>query len=206
MFKQSVYPPDLNDLLSDLKNEIFATFNCIQIGKISSFNKSQQTAEIMIQVKRRINETEIASYPLLVDCPAFYLQGGGAYIDMPVSAGDYALVAFNDRNIDTWWDTANVAEPLTLRKHNLSDGFALVGINPKTSVLDIDGNVLGIRGGSKKVRIDNTLESIKTLLDDLMDAVNAIITVGSATTQVVSPASQAAITAIKTRFALLLEA
>ena len=206
MPEQTIVDPDLDDLLAELKNGIFATLNCIQIGKISSFKKSEQTAEIMIQVKRRINGTDIASYPLLVDCPVVVIQGGGAYLDMPVSAGDYALVLFNDRNIDTWWDTANVAEPPTLRKHNLSDGFALVGINPKTSVLDIDGNVIGLRGGTKKVRIDNTAETIKTLLDDLMDAVNAIVTVGTAATQTVSPASQAAITAIKVRFALLLEA
>ena len=141
--------PSMTDLLSDdLKNNIFATLNCIQIGKISSIKPSEQTVEVELQVKRRIPEGKIQSYPLLVDCPFIVLQGGGSYIDMPIKAGDYCLMLFNDRNIDTWWTSANVKEAPTKRKHSLSDGFALVGINPKTSVLDFDGSKVRILGTS----------------------------------------------------------
>ena len=147
MSDQSIIPPDFDDVLAELKNSIFANINCVQIGKIETVNDNQ-TVEIMIQVKRRVSGDKISDYPILVDCPYFVLQGGGAYIDMPVTAGDYCLVLFNDRNIDVWWDTANVKEPEDRRKHSLSDGIALVGINPKTSYLEKDGSIVRILGTS----------------------------------------------------------
>lgn len=148
MSDQQIVPPTLEDNLIEMKNETFATLNCVQIGQLQSYDATNQTAEVAIQVKRRVNSTTIADYPVLVDCPVFVLQGGGAYIDMPVRAGDYCIILFNDRNIDTWWDSGNVAEPLTRRKHALSDGMALVGINPRTAVRDLDGSLVRILGTS----------------------------------------------------------
>ena len=147
MSDQTIVPPDLDDVLLEMKNETFATLNCIQIGKIQKVNDNQ-TVEIMIQVKRRIPDNKIADYPLLVDCPYIVLQGGGAYLDMPIVAGDYCLVLFNDRNIDQWWSTANVKEPQDRRKHSLSDGIALIGLNPITKVLDRDGTFVRLLGTS----------------------------------------------------------
>jgi len=138
--------PDLDDILEQLSNDIFASLNCVQIGKIEKVNNNQ-TVEIMIQVKRRV-PTGTINYPMLVDCPYVIMQGGGAYLDMPIQAGDYCLVLFNDRNIDTWWSTANVKEPRDRRKHSLSDGIALVGINPESSSLETDGQVVRLLGAS----------------------------------------------------------
>ena len=143
---QIINEPDFDDTLEALKNDIFATMNCIQVGKINKVN-SNQTCEIMLQVKRRTPSGTVA-YPILVDCPYFVLQGGGAYVDMPVKSGDYCIVLFNDRNIDIWWKTANVKEPRDRRKHSLSDGMALVGINPETSSLESDGQTVRILGTS----------------------------------------------------------
>ena len=146
MSDQNIVPPQLDDVFSTFKREILTTINCVQIGRIISASKNQ-TVEIELQVQRR-NGDEIVNYPVLVDCPYFILQGGGGYIDMPVSPNDYCIVLFNDRNIDTWWDTSNVDVPRDRRKHSLSDGMALVGINPRTNVLDIDGSVVRIFGTS----------------------------------------------------------
>jgi hypothetical protein len=139
-------PPKLETVLNELKSEIFATFNCIQIGKINKVTPADQTVEIELQIKRLAQDDTSTAYPILVDCPYFVLQGGGAYIDMPITAGDYCIVLFNDRDIDNWWSTANVADPATTRKHNLSDGIAIVGLNPKTSPLDQDGTWVRILG------------------------------------------------------------
>lgn len=200
---QTIIPPDEDDILLELKNEIFADLNCVEIGKLQKVN-SNQTVEILIQVKRRVSGTEIAEYPLLVDCPYFVLSGGNTYVDMPIEKDDKCIVLFNDRNIDTWWSTENVKEPPDRRKHNLSDGMALIGIGSDVNFFSLSGDAIGLRAKDKKVRVDNDLETLKTLMDDFIDAVVAIVTVGSATTQVLNPASQAALTAVKTRMALLL--
>ena len=138
----SINPPDLGDLLDELKNEIFANLNCMQIGRIESVNLDEQTVEAAIQVKRRINKDETKKYPLLVDVPFIVVQGGGAFLELPIKKDDYCLIFFNDRCIDNWWKSGNVTEPLTTRKHDLSDGIALVGLNPKSSVLDLTGDIV----------------------------------------------------------------
>ncbi len=141
-------PPDLRILLDELKAEIFATLNCVEIGKIETVTPGKQTVEISIQIKRVSESGESIRYPVLVDCPYFVLQGGGAYLDMPIKAGDFCLVLFNDRNIDNWWKAATVSDPADFRKHSLSDGIAIVGLNPSSSVLDMDGTWVRLLGTS----------------------------------------------------------
>lgn len=131
--------PGFTQLLEDQRAEIFANFNCINIGKIESVNKTEQTVEIQLQIKRLAADGTSTAFPVLVDCPYFVLQGGGAYIDMPIAAGDICLVLFNDRCIDNWWNSGNVMDPPKTRKHSLSDGIALVGINAKPNALNHDG-------------------------------------------------------------------
>lgn len=141
---KTINSPDLATLLSNLKKDIFTNINCMQIGKIDSYDTATQSCTIKIQVKRKISETESIEYPLLVDCPVFVYQGGGAYIDMPIQEGDYCLVLFNDRDIDIWFNDENLAEPNSSRKHSLSDGIALLGVNSKNSVLSLDGSKVRI--------------------------------------------------------------
>jgi hypothetical protein len=158
-------PPDLNTTLDNLKKEIFSTMNCIQIGKINSIKSDEGTAEVELQIKRLAVDGTSTTIPVLTDCPYFVLQGGGAYIDMPITAGDYCIVLFNDRDIDNWWSTGNQSTPNTNRKHHLSDGIALVGINPKTAVLDYDGSVvriLGKNGAGKEAEAARKGDEIKS--------------------------------------------
>lgn len=143
-----ILPADLSDILDAQRSLIFSTFNCIQIGKVEKVTPADQTVEVTLQIKRSATDGSITALPLLVDVPYFVLQGGGAYIDMPITPGDYCIVLFNDRDIDTWWSTANFTEPATSRKHDLSDGIAIVGINPKTSVRDMNGNIVRVLGPS----------------------------------------------------------
>lgn len=150
-------PLDLDDIFDLKLNQFSANLNCIQIGKIEKYDKTNQAAEIQLQVKRRLDD-KIITYPLLVECPVIVLQGGGAYIDFPIKVGDYCLILFNDRDIDNWYVNGTYKEPKTLRKHNLSDGFALVGINPKISALALDGSNLNLwgPGGSDRIQIQST--------------------------------------------------
>lgn len=198
-------PPNLKELLDDRTAEIFASLNCVNIGKVESINADEQTVEVTLQIKRLAQDATSTAWPMLVDCPYFVLQGGGAYIDMPITAGDFCLVLFNDRSIDTWWDTANMTDPRTPRKHSLSDGIALVGLNPKPQALEHKDTSVGIEAAGKKVRINNNAEKLFTLMGDLIDAVSGLTTYGSPASHTVTAASQAQLSALKTRFESLLE-
>lgn len=196
--------PELQTLFTERENQILAKINCIQIGKIDSYDMATQSASVQIQVKRRVGKDAIVEYPLLVECPVIVSQGGGAFLEMPIEPGDFCLLLFNDRDIDNWYLGPGYTEPGTKRKHSLSDAFVLVGINPSTQALDLSGDAVGLIGGDKKIRVKNNSEDLLTLLSDLIDAINAIVTTGSPTTHTVNAASQAALDAIKTRISNLL--
>lgn len=189
MSDKTIMPPDLDDVLGELKREIFANLNCIQIGKIEKFDKAAQSAEVQIQVRRRLPGGKTVQYPLLVDCPVLVLQGGGSYVDMPIAAGDYCLVLFNDRDIDNWWTAAQSTAPNTRRKHALSDGFVFVGVNPKTQVRDIDGNRLRLVSDDdvsiEGVNVDLNGNSKRFVTHaDLNTALQAMVTMINAHTHV----------------------
>lgn len=146
MKPDEILPANTRSLLDAQKADIFATFHCVQIGRIEKVTRAEQTVEVTLQIKRAAADGTSVRIPMLVDVPYFVLQGGGAYIDMPISPGDYCIVLFNDRDIDVWWSTANIADPATTRKHDLSDGIAIVGLNPKPSPLPSDGSWLRLLG------------------------------------------------------------
>jgi hypothetical protein len=167
--------PELPDLLRALKNDIFSSLNCAKVGEIQSFDRTKKTAEIKILLKRVIKD-KVVSYPLLVDCPVFTLQGGGGAVYMPIDKGNPCLVLFADRSIDTWYSTGSEAAPANNRCHDLSDGIAFVGISSLVSVLDdypaneariaYSGARMGIKSG--KVNIQNATASLLQALSDLI--------------------------------------
>lgn len=169
-------PPNLDVVLSDLKREIFATLNCVQVGRVTKVTGSEQSVEVQLQIRQPLIDGSSVAVPVLVDVPFFVIQGGSAYINMPVSIGDYCIVLFNDRDIDTWWTSDGVSDPNTTRKHNLSDGIALVGINPKTAVRNYNGDNLQLFGdeihlnGSSKTFV--THAELDTALQTFVTALN----------------------------------
>jgi len=56
-----------------------------------------------------------------------------------------------------------------------------------------------------KIALSNATKDLLTLINGLIDLVKGIVTVGSATTQTVNPATQAALEAYKAQFAALLK-
>ncbi len=200
-----ILPANTLSLLEAQKADIFATFHCVQIGKIEKVTPDEQTVEVTLQIRRPAADGTSSAIPLLVDVPYMVLQGGGAYIDLPITAGDYCIVLFNDRDIDTWWSTANMADPATNRKHDLSDGIAIVGLNPKTSPLPMQETAAGINAGDKKLYFKNASQTLSALVIELMDDLLALKTAGSATNHVLDPSSTASFNALKTKFQSLLE-
>lgn len=98
-------------------------------------------------VINRFVDNQSVKLPLLVDVPPIFMQGGGSYTAHPIKAGDYALILITERCFDRWYDGQDEQTPLELRMHDYSDGFALVGVNPAASLIDIP-SVIKIVGDS----------------------------------------------------------
>jgi len=195
--------PDLYDLLMRFKRETMYATNCAQVGTIESYNSTNNTASVSINIKRRLVNDEIVDYPVLADLPVFILSGGGASITLPISKGDTCLVIFNDRNIDSWWYTGVSTAPDNNRCHSISDGIALVGIRSlPDAILNLTPSCFCINGGTHKIAMKNGLGNLKTIIDLLMDALVNLMTVDS---KPLLPASITALNKVKAAFGLLLD-
>ena len=100
-----------------LRQEIFRSLHCALPGKVISFDEGTQTAEIQPAVK-----AGSLAYPPLKDVPVFMP------VPFEVHPGDACLVVFADIDVDAWLASGEPEEPLSSRRHALSDGFAFVGI------------------------------------------------------------------------------
>lgn len=108
-------------------------------GIVQSFDAVAMTCVIQPAIQGRVtNKQGIASFvnlPLLLDCPVVFPGGGGVTLTFPVAKDDEALVVFSSRCIDGWWQQGGVQPPLEIRMHDLSDGFAVLGVRSQPRVL-----------------------------------------------------------------------
>lgn len=116
--------------------------------------------------------------PLLLDCPILWQGGGGMTMTFPIKAGDECLVIFSSRCIDAWWQQGFVAgqagkpvdgkqamDPPDLRMHNLSDGFAIVGVRslPREYVPNSSNVSLQSDDGSFRFRLNPTTKVVEVV-------------------------------------------
>lgn len=155
-------PPDLADLLDLHKGDVFAQLRVALPGQIVTFDAAKRTAVVQPSFNRTYNDGTEKPMPLLVDVPVLTLQGGGIHVGLPITPGDECLVVFADSSIDAWFSYGGQQTPLDARKHDLSDGFALVGLNSQakplvTPLLALEG---GIAGTLAKVAVNKATQMI----------------------------------------------
>ncbi len=149
--QKSIIEPELTDVLVNFKQDIFSTLNCVRVGQISQFDGTKRLAQVQILSQRVLPDGTVKSYPLLINCPVFTLQGGGGSIQFPIAIGDQCLLLFNDRRLDEWIQNGGQQPPGDGRMHDMSDAICLVGLNALNSDLPIyptDKVVLSYKGVS----------------------------------------------------------
>lgn len=221
--------PNLQTLLQTFSFRLLADFYCHRVGIIQSFDTSTLTASVKLVDKGKAKgmmekqdgslEENVKLYdlPLLTDCPVVIVGGGGGFLNSPIKAGDACLVAFNDRDIDNWFVNGGVNVPNTIRMHDISDGIVLVGLYSQTNALKnyID-NAFGLQYKNAKVMIDNagkvdisnSSNTLKVILQDLVNAIKSIKCLNPNTGSYdlpIEPETIAALTAITTQLNLLLK-
>lgn len=131
-------------------------------GIIQSFDPITMTCEVQpcikgVQVNPATGEVSNAPLPLLVDCPVSFPSGGGCIMTFPLKEGDECLVVFSSRAIDSWWQSGGVQAPISLRTHDLSDGFVIPGARSKPKVpANVSGTAVQLRSddGSTYIELD----------------------------------------------------
>ena len=121
-------------------------------------------------------QTSWVTLPVLQDCPILWQGGGGMTLTFPINAatdntgiagsgqtGDECLVIIASRCIDRWWQFRGIQPAAELRMHNLSDGFALIGVRslPHSFTPDLSNVALTSDDGSFYWKMNPTTKAIK---------------------------------------------
>jgi hypothetical protein len=119
------------EMLRRMMSKLKADLRVAMPGIVVAFNSDEQTVSVQPALREKLkdkngNVTDVA-LPVLPDVPIVFPRAGGFALTMPVAPGDECLVIFTDMCIDSWWSSGGVQNQLELRRHDLSDAFAILG-------------------------------------------------------------------------------
>lgn len=118
-------------LLQQLMDEVSIQIRVAIPGIIQAFDPIAQTVTVQPAIRERIQQPDLTaqwmSIPLLVDVPIVTPRAGGFALTLPIRSGDECLVVFGDMCMDAWWQNGGVQNQAEKRRHDLSDGFAILG-------------------------------------------------------------------------------
>lgn len=219
--------PPLYDTLLNLKSEIFKSLRVCLPATIKAIHLSDGTVDVQPAILQTPPKSSPYPYPQLLACPVVTIQGNGLEMSLPPKVGDMCLVFFADRCLDSWKQTGTPNPLPSFRMHDLSDGFALVGLNlpghPLPTILMTGEG--GLSGATAKIAINqstqkitiangaggtNNLYTILSLLLTTLITLNGLLasmttaSIASGATQTAIAALTASLTTVATELALLL--
>jgi hypothetical protein len=143
-------------------------------GIIQSVDLGKLTVSVQpsIQAIERTPEgkSNNVNMPVLVDVPIYFPRGGGYTATFPIKAGDECLVVFASRCIDNWWQEGGVQPQFEQRRHDLSDGFALIGpFSQKQVVSNVSSTTAQLRSddGKHYAEIDKDGQKVRLVSNDV---------------------------------------
>lgn len=139
-------------------------------GIIQAFDASTQLVTVKPAIREMLSFNgkpfEHISLPDLMMVPIILPRAGDFIVTMPVTIGDECLVIFGDMCYDTWWENSQVGNQIDLRRHDLSDGFAILGPWSKPRVIsNYSTDSVQIRNEDKSSYVEiknNTINIITT--------------------------------------------
>lgn len=140
---------NIGELYSQLKDSIGFDLRVAAPGIIESVDYKRQTCTVQLAIREKLNydgNLEWVEIPTLLDVPFFVYSGGGYCLTLPIQPGDDCLVVFGDMCMDAWWQSGGVQNQIERRRHDLSDGFAIVGFRSQPQI------VIGYSSGTAQLR------------------------------------------------------
>lgn len=167
MIPQNSLIGDQNRMLEQFVNgkqsQLWTALPCI----VQEFDPDALTVTAQPTIKGRIQKAdgtvELVDMPLLLDCPVVFPHAGGCSLTFPVKQGDECLVVFSCRGIDFWWQQGGVQPAPEPRMHDLSDGFAILGVwSQVTKIGNVSTSAVQLRSddGQAFVEINPQTHSI----------------------------------------------
>lgn len=191
-------PEPLEDILADVLDGALSGVHTALPGRVERYYPSDQTADVLPLVKA-IRTTEDGrslsdSNPVLPRVPVIHPRGGGFFVHLPLEAGDFVMLVFQEAAIDQWRARdGRESHPGDVRRHALGNAVAYPGLYPTSRSVTLTSTanlVLGAEtgqqihiqpGGSGQIRLGAAGETSLVALAELVAAeltrVNADLTV-----------------------------
>lgn len=123
----------LDSAMDDAASDDGANLRVALPGIVQEFDKETQTVKVQLAIMEKVRDNDTGSetdqeIPVLEDVPVMFPRAGGYSLLMPIEEGDECLVVFADMCIDGWWQNGGVQPQAEVRRHDLSDGMAIMGI------------------------------------------------------------------------------
>lgn len=161
--------------------------------RVESYNPATQTVEVLPMVRRPIEDatgdTQHEDLPKIPNVPVLYPSAASFSQVWPLAAGDFVLVVFCSSAIGAWRQSGDVADPVDLRRHDLSHGVAIPCVwpvaqapsklpaNPVAALLEVAGAVTHVQVGVAAASFVALASKVESLVADLADAIlNAAVT------------------------------
>lgn len=151
-------------------------------GIIQEFDPATQAATVQLAIREKVinssGESSMMEIPMLLDVPIVFPKAGGFSVTFPVKKGDECLVVFGDMCIDAWWQSGGVQNQVETRRHDLSDGFAIMGVSSvPNAVSNYSTNSVQMRNKSGSTFVEVTEGDVNVKASNVnVNASNATIT------------------------------
>ena len=154
-------------------------------GIIRSFDATEQTVTVQCAIREKINMDGNLSWqeiPLLFDVPIIFPRAGNYILTMPIQAGDECLVVFGDSCMDAWWQSGGVQNQIDCRRHDLSDGYAIVGLySQPRRITNYSTNTAQLRNLSGSAYVELSGDNVNIVGGNVTISATSV-TIGGSTT------------------------
>lgn len=158
---------------------------CPAIVQSVDYTRQTLTAQPAIREHMTDGEGNLSwvDLPLLLDVPFFVYSGGGYCLTLPIKPGDDCLVVFGDNCMDAWWQSGGVQNQIDRRRHDLSDGFAIVGFRSQPAVVTgYSGETAQLRNKAGDAYIEISGSNINIKASGKINISGGSVTIGNTTT------------------------
>jgi hypothetical protein len=131
---------DLNSVFEASEWQLLCDLRVACPGTIVSFDPVTQLAQVQPTVRENIIDPGTliptpTTLPLLDKVPIVFFRAGNCSLTLPVQAGDECLMIFGDSDRGAWLASGGMQNQEVPFRHDLSFGFAIVGIWNQTRKL-----------------------------------------------------------------------
>lgn len=122
--------PSLSEVLTASIDAALYNLNTAIPAVVTSVDVAKGMCSARPVLKRRYANKTTVEMPIISNVPIANYRAGKAFISLPLKEGDYVLLVFSQRSMDTWLASGGVIDPNDPRRQDYNDAIAYPGIYP----------------------------------------------------------------------------